>query len=336
MGARVRDGAPVSTERHEPNSVVTPDAMPRRLWLWALLVGGTVLLIAAFITEITEDLILVPNLILVGSFLVPVCTVLWVLARPHETHLTIEMLVLGFLAGGTVGVVFTAVTEVYLLPDVVATNWAIGLIEEGGKLAILLLVASLVQTRVPRDGMALGATVGAGFAAFETAGYVFRALVEHAGEHDVFNILETEAFRGALAPFGHITWTAILGGAIFASAWHTGRFRLDRRVGWTLVGVIALHALWDSSYGLAIRGSQWLAGDGLQFDWPNTAAWVGTPTGADLTRFTVAYDTLLAILGIIGAVWAIRRWRAYEIHRWTAAHPRAEAAEPGAEQPAIA
>jgi RsiW-degrading membrane proteinase PrsW (M82 family) len=315
--------------------VVTPDVIPRRLWLWGLAIGGLVLLAAAVITEVTEDTILIPNVILLGSFLVPVCTVLFVLARPHETHLTVEMLMLGFLAGGTVGVVLTAVTEVYLLPDHVATNWAIGLIEEGGKILILLLVASLVRIRVPRDGMALGATVGAGFAAFETAGYVYRVLVEHANDHSILSILETEAFRGALAPFGHITWTAILGGAIFASAWRTGRFRFDRRVGWTLVGVIALHALWDSSYGVAIRASEWLAGDGLEVGWPNTAAWVGVPSGSDLTRFTVSYDVLLGILGIIGAIWAIRRWRVYEIHRWTNAHPRSDATDAAADQHAV-
>jgi RsiW-degrading membrane proteinase PrsW (M82 family) len=320
----------MSTEARGTLGVVESGALPRRLWLWALVVGGIVLLGAAFITALTENEILIPNVILVGSFLVPVCTVLFVLARPHETHLTVEMLLLGFLAGGTVGVVLTAVTEVYLLPDHVATNAAIGLIEEGGKILILLLVASLVRIRVPRDGMALGATVGAGFAAFETAGYVYRVLIEHTDDHAMLNILETEAFRGALAPFGHITWTAILGGAIFASAWSTGRFRFDRRVGWTLLGVIALHGMWDASYGLAIRASEWLAGDGLEIGWPNTAAWVGVPTGSDLARFTAAYDTLLGILGIIGAVWAIRRWRAYEIRRWTAAHPRAGAADPGA------
>jgi protease PrsW len=331
----MRERPPVSSAQPGTRGAVEPNAIPRRLWLWALGIGALVLVAAAVITEITEDAILIPNVILVGSFLVPVCTVLWVLARPHETHLTIEMLLLGFLAGGTVGVVLTAVTEVYVLPDHVGTNGAIGLIEEGGKILILLLVASLVRIRVPRDGMALGATVGAGFAAFETAGYVYRALVEHAGEHDVLSILETEAFRGALAPFGHITWTAILGGAIFASAWRTGRFRFDRRVGWTLVGVIALHALWDASYGLAIRASEWLAGDGLEVGWPDTAAWVGVPTGSDLVRFTASYDALLAILGIVGAVWAIRRWRAYEIGRWRAANPRSAAVAPAADEPAI-
>jgi len=306
-------------------TVVEAHALPRRLWLYALVIGVVVLLVAAFVTEVTEDTILVPNVIMVGSFLVPVCAVLFVLGRPRQTHLSVEVLVLGFLAGGTAGVVVTAVTEVYVLPDAAGTNALIGLIEEGGKILILLAVAQLVRVRVPRDGMVLGATVGAGFAAFETSGYVLRVLIEHSDDHAILSILETEAFRGVLAPFGHITWTAILGGAVFASAWYTGRFRLDRRVGWTLLGVVALHGCWDGSYGTAIRLSQWLGGAGLELGWPNTAGWVGAPTGDDLTRFTFIYDTLLVVLALIGMVWAIRRWRAYQIDRWSSAHPRADA-----------
>jgi protease PrsW len=316
----------MSSETRGTSAVVQANALPRRLWLYVLVIGVVVLLVAAFVTEITGDTILVPNVIMVGSFLVPVCAVLFVLGLPRETHLSIEVLVLGFLAGGTAGVVVTAVTEIYVLPDVVGTNALIGLIEESGKILILLAVAQLVRTRVPRDGMVLGATVGAGFAAFETSGYALRVLIEHGDDHAILSILETEAFRGVLAPFGHITWTAILGGAVFASAWYTGRFRFDRRVALTMLGVIALHGCWDASYGWAIRLSQWLGGEDVVFDWPNTASWVGTPTGADLTRFTFAYDTLLVILAVIGAIWAVRRWRAYQFDRWSGAHPRADPA----------
>jgi RsiW-degrading membrane proteinase PrsW (M82 family) len=307
-----------------PARPVQPQAFPPRLWLVALVTGALVWIMGAAVTAITQDTILVPNIIILGTFLVPVCTVLFVLQRPHEAHVQAETLVLGFLAGGTAGVVLTAVTEIELLPDAVLSNAGVGIIEEGGKGLILLAVATLVRPRVPRDGMVLGATVGAGFAAFESAGYAMRALIEHADDHPVLNILETEAFRAVLAPFGHITWTAILGGALFAAAWSTGRFRVDRRVAWTFLGVAALHGLWDASYGWAIRISQGLGGEGWRLEWPNTAAWVGRPTGADLVRFQVIYDGLLVIIACIGFVWALRRWRAYRIDRWRAAHPRAD------------
>ena len=206
--------------RDEP--VVAPGALPGRLWLATLIFGAVLWAAVAVAIALTDDTVLVPNLILLGTFLVPVCTVLFVLARPREAHLSVEVLILGFLAGGTAGVVLTGTTEVYVLPDHLGTNALTGVIEEGGKALILVAVASLVKVRVPRDGMVLGATVGAGFAAFESAGYALGALIQYTDDHPLLNVLQTEAERAVLAPFGHITWTAILGGAIFASAWTHG------------------------------------------------------------------------------------------------------------------
>lgn len=59
---------------------------------------------------------------------------------------------------------------------------------------------------------------------------------------------EIEASRAVLAPFGHITWTALLGGALFAGS-GSGRFHLTLRLGLTFAGIVALHAVWDQSYG---------------------------------------------------------------------------------------
>jgi RsiW-degrading membrane proteinase PrsW (M82 family) len=300
---------------------VAPGTLPRHLWLVTLVVGAGLWAAVTVSVVLTDDPILVPNLILLGSFLVPVCTVLFVLGRPREVHLSVEALIVGFLAGGTAGVVLTGTTEVYVLPDHFGTNALIGLIEESGKALILIAVAVLVKVRVPRDGMVLGATVGAGYSAFESAGYALGALIQYT-DRPVLNVLQTEAERASLAPFGHIAWTAILGGAIFASAWTTGRFRVDRRVVWTFLGVAALHGCWDASYGLAIRITEGLGGEGWQFGWPDTAAWIGTPTGGDLLRFQIVYAVLQVLLSLIGLVWAIRRWRRYQIDRWSDAHPR--------------
>jgi protease PrsW len=318
----------MSEDSTHGSAVVAPTALPRRLWWAALLAGGLLWIAVAVAVALTDNTILVPNLILLGTFLVPVCTVLFVLSRPREAHLSVEVLMLGFLAGGTTGVVLTGTTEVYVLPDAVGTNALVGLIEEGGKGLILVAVATLIRPRVPRDGMVLGATVGAGFAAFESAGYALGAMIQYGDDHPLLNVLQTEAFRAILAPFGHITWTALLGGAIFASAWSTGHFRLDRRVLLTFIGVVTLHGCWDASYGWAIRISSGLGGEGWHLGWPNTSAWVGTPTGADLLRFQVVYDSMLGAVGVIGLVWAIHRWRAFQIDRWreSQAHSQRERA----------
>jgi RsiW-degrading membrane proteinase PrsW (M82 family) len=53
----------------------------------------------------------------------------------------------------------------------------VGLIEDAVKLAALWLLARYTM----RDGMVLGATVGFGFAALESAGYAFNALFTSSG-----------------------------------------------------------------------------------------------------------------------------------------------------------
>ena len=140
-----------------------------------------------------------------------------------------------------------------MLPDAVGTNAGTGLIEEGGKGLILLAVATLVRPRVPRDGMVLGATVGAGFAAFESAGYALRALIDHSRRPSG---AERGPDRGvpcrprAVRPH-HVDRHPRRRDVRLR--WATGHFRLDRRVLWTFLGVVACMRCWDASYGWAIR-----------------------------------------------------------------------------------
>lgn len=283
----------------------------RRLWLWLLATGALVWVVAAAITAITRDSILAPTVILVGSFLVPVAMVAFALSRADGRGLEAEAVLLGFVVAGTLGVVLSALTETYLLPSAIGTFVGIGLIEELTKGAVLVAVAQLVRTRDPRHGMILGATVGAGFASFESAGYALSAVIGHSADHPVRRILQTEAFRAVLAPFGHITWAALLGGALFACAAADSAFRLRPEVIWTLVGVVALHGAWDASYGGAIMAAKGLTGEGWDLAWPNTQAWIGQPTGNVLIVFQAVYDGLLAICGGVGAAWLVRRWRRY-------------------------
>ena len=213
-----------------PRGAASPHlvTVSKRLWKIVLLGGAAVWLLAAVVTEVTDDHVLVPMVIDVGSFLVPVTMVTFALSR-LEPFLTLEQIALAFLAAGTLGVVASASLEIYLLPANTGTFLGVGVIEELGKGAVLLAVAYHVHDRAPRNGMVLGAIVGAGFAAFESAGYAVSTLIEHVDDSPIVNIMETEATRALLAPFGHITWTALVGGALFASS-RNGSFHVTRRL----------------------------------------------------------------------------------------------------------
>jgi protease PrsW len=76
-----------------------PAITSRRLWMLLLAVGAPIWLVAAVITGITEDTILLSSVVLLGGFLVPIAMVVFALSRPR-VHLTIEVVLLGFLGGG--------------------------------------------------------------------------------------------------------------------------------------------------------------------------------------------------------------------------------------------
>ena len=117
--------------------------------------------------------------------------------------------------------------------------------------------------------------------------------------------MEIETFRAVLAPFGHITWTALIGGALFASS-RGGRFHVSRGLVLTILGVITLHALWDQSSGWAVMLTKGLVMDvGWELVWPNEQFWAVSPTGSDLFFFDAIYDVLLALWSVIGATWVV-------------------------------
>jgi protease PrsW len=297
-------------------SLRVPVGAGKRAWVAVLVTGALVWMLAAGVTAITEDLILIPTLFLIGSFLVPITVVTFALARLDDCCLTSNVILKGFLAAGTIGVVVSAVTEIYLLPTGAGPVgnalgfFGVGLIEEASKGAVLIAVAWRVAERTVHGGMVLGATVGAGFAAFESTGYAFWAYVQHTNDHPELSILQTEVSRAMLAPFGHLTWTALVGGALFAAAAPAkGGFRITPRVIWTFLGASALHGAWDASYGWGVWVTQGLTGNGWIADWPDGTYWESAPTQREQWTFQGMYDGTLAVIALVGVVWVIHSWR---------------------------
>lgn len=270
--------------------------------------------VAALVTAFTRDVILVPELIIVGSFLAPVATMAYALTRRHEHRLQPETIFFGFLLSGTLAVVISALIETYLLPDGHGANLAVGLIEESCKGAIILIIAHFwARDRGPIDGLILGAVVGAGFAAFESSGYAFATIIDNIHNHPIVHILQTEYTRAFYTPFMHITWSALLGGALFYVPAGEYRFWFNRHVRWTFIGVVVLHGWWDASYGIAIQLTKGALGEGWKYVPPNTASWVGSPSGQELTVWNLIYNGLLIAAGVIGVWWVVHRYRHYRI-----------------------
>ncbi|WP_425824845.1 PrsW family intramembrane metalloprotease [Streptomyces fractus] len=271
--------------------------------LWkSCLTGGLVLwVLTAAVTYYTENTTLLPTLILLGSFLVPGCFVLWAYEK-HASDLGLGLIVGCFAIGGVLGVLGASVLEYYFLNPSVWLFVGVGLIEEGVKLgALIYMIRKKPHLRGLRVGMMLGASVGFGFAAVESAGYAFNATITLQGL-DLHALLGTEVLRGLLAPFGHGLWTAIAGGVLLKFREADGRFRFTSPVITAYLGVAALHALWDSMHGIAIWLTCRLTGDGLQralFSY----GYVPHPTDAQQHLYTVFSNCGLLLVSLIGVGW---------------------------------
>ena len=208
-------------------------------------------ILSVVVTGLTGNVNLVPTVILLGSFLVPVTAVTYFLDHAPTVTVSRQRIFFAFVYGGVLGVLAAAVLEAWLLQDGPFLYLAVGLIEELAKLFALLLVAWGIRRHTMRDGIVLGAAVGFGFAAFESSGYARNALFTMRGL-SLLNLVYTEALRGVLAPVGHGLWTGILGGVLFQVAARKGRIRFSRRLLGAYLGVSLLHGLWDSMRGIAI------------------------------------------------------------------------------------
>ena len=276
---------------------------------WArILVGGLMLWSAAvLVTFATRNVNLVPTIILLGSFLIPVTFVSYAFGHADQV-VTAQRIFTAFVYGGVLGVLGASVLEAALLRQPSGPAYlGVGLIEEAVKLAALWLLARRLPRYTMRDGIVLGAAVGFGFAAFESAGYAFTALFTQSGP-SLLNLVETEMLRGILTPVGHGLWTAILGGTLFAVAARRGRLRLSGAVlGWYLL-VALLHGLWDASQGIAVWLTLLLTGTQVQWLLIQLGR-VPAVTPAQVHLFTVISWGLLGLDALLGVLILRGRWR---------------------------
>ena len=297
------DGAPDSP-------TVQPRTHPQRTgpgWLRIFLSGLVLWSAAVAVTFATGNVNLVPTIILLGSFLVPVAFVTYAFGQADEV-VSAQRIFTAFVYGGVRGVLGASVLEAAFLRQPSGPAYAgVGLIEEAVKLGALWLLARRLPRYTMRDGIVLGAAVGFGFAAFESAGYAFNALFT-AGGPSLLNLVETEVLRGILAPVGHGLWTAILGGTLFGVAARRGRLRLSGAVLGSYVLVAVLHGLWDASRGIAVWLTLLLTGTPVQWLLVRLGR-APEVTPAQVHLFTILSWGLLALDALLGVLILRRRWR---------------------------
>ncbi|MFN7943631.1 MAG: GYF domain-containing protein [Thermoanaerobaculia bacterium] len=216
---------------------------------------------------------LLPGMVLVGSFAVPLSVVILFFELNSPRNVSVYQVMKMLLVGGVVSLLVTLVVFRFF-PDATAGEGIIpavlvGVCEETGKALALLMLIGVARYRFQMNGLLFGSAVGAGFAGFESAGYAFRfgrdtavdamftalqqgadgqtafAFGQAAGVDEAVHIIFQ---RGVLAPGGHVIWTALVGSALWKVKGDR-KFELAmlfhplvlRR--WAIA--VVLHGIWD-------------------------------------------------------------------------------------------
>ena len=225
-----------------------------RPWLFARLILLsiilTVLLISGF--RLFQNDNLLPGLIFIGSFAMPLATVIFFMEMNAPRNISIFMIMLLFFAGGVISLFVALIffNRFQFISTILGAS-AAGIFEESAKLLIvLLLVGKLLRYKWVLNGLLFGAAIGAGFGAFESAGYAFSSFMT---THNFNEGMDSIVLRGLLAPFMHVVWTA----NAVAALWLV---KSDHRFQWSMLSnkkflrifstSVILHMLWNAPFAL--------------------------------------------------------------------------------------
>ena len=257
-------------------SLTTPDVKDiskewPKPWLFSrifiYLMIASVLL--AFLVFNMGNYLAVPGLMFVSSMIGPATVAVFFFETNSPRNISIFYTIKVFIIGGLMSLIVTLAIGNYVYQNVnLIGAFGIGFVEELGK----AIVAAVFINRINADdkkyyilnGLLIGSAVGAGFAVFETAGYVFATFLNSMQvdigwfsysldiEQSMVDMMAIIILRGITSIGTHAVWAAISGAALcvasakepiaiksFTSAPFIGAFIVP----------ITLHALWDWQFG---------------------------------------------------------------------------------------
>ncbi|NHA67933.1 PrsW family intramembrane metalloprotease [Phycicoccus flavus] len=221
----------------------------RRLgWLWVLLVGT-----AAYVAELvvlvgTGNPNFFPSMLLLGATVVPLSVLTFAATSGTRVSTPTGWLVAVVVVGGVLGTLAAGLLEYDTLRRLVWGQYLmVGLIEEASKLVVPLVAMAVLWRRYPYAGVVVGVASGMGFAALETMGYGFTALLQ---ARSLAAVDQTLLLRALLAPAGHVAWTGLTMAALWRVPRAAHRVRALLGAAGVFVVAVLLHAAWDGLNGL--------------------------------------------------------------------------------------
>lgn len=227
-------------------------------WLFARLLVVSAVLIGLMIIgfRMFENPKIIPGLIFVGAFAMPLATLIFFLEMNAPRNISIFLVMFLVFVGGFASLFMTLVLS-NPLEFIYKAFGAAGapFIEEPMKLLLaVLIVGSFVRYKWILNGLLFGAALGVGFGGFESAGYAFDPIINAVqGQSPFDSLVDSIILRGLLAPFMHVVWTANAAGALWM-------VKGDRKFSWNMLGDMkflrvfissfALHFIWNSNFTL--------------------------------------------------------------------------------------
>lgn len=200
-----------------------------------------------------------PGLVMLGAFAMPVVVLIFFFEINLFRNIPFYKVIKYFILGGALSLIVAILFfSLEFNTDIRTYSGAlmVGVIEETAKAAIVaFFIFKSKNCKYILNGLLIGAAVGAGFAAFETAGYILR--------NGINNGLQTMLYvikiRGFLAPGGHVAWAAIEGAALmFVKGFDKidKKHLNDKRFLLICLIPVVLHGIWDMPINIPYCGTQ--------------------------------------------------------------------------------
>jgi RsiW-degrading membrane proteinase PrsW (M82 family) len=252
----------VGTSRTTPPLELVETGWPKP-WMFFRLLGilGAAFIVLALMFHFTMNEKTVPGILFLGAFAIPLATLVLIYEMNTPRNVSLVMVGKLFVMGGITGLCTAMLAYMVPICGIIP-----GVVEESGKLLAVLLVVRSLRYKYELNGILFGATVGAGFACFETCGYGFDAILQtltpviQAGNvangfptaqalaATVESMIGNLVLRGVESPLGHVAWTAIAAGAFWRVKGDkptSPAMLLDTRFLKAFAIPVLMHTIWD-------------------------------------------------------------------------------------------
>ncbi|MFH4906120.1 PrsW family glutamic-type intramembrane protease [Staphylococcus cohnii] len=199
----------------------------------------------------------IPGLIFIGALTVPLTGLFFFYESNAFKNISIFEVLKMFFIGGVFSLVSTMILynfvtfsdDYYLYGTMTMFDAGlVGLVEETGKAVIVIYFINKYKTNKILNGLLIGGAIGAGFAVFESAGYI----LSYYSESGV-PLIDMVFTRAWTAIGGHLVWSAIIGaGIVIAKEERNFVYNnfSDKRFLFFFFSSVILHGIWDTSISL--------------------------------------------------------------------------------------